>query len=90
VRACANVGKRLPNTDELAAAYLSGAITDLADDTADYVGNLGQTLSGQPMSVGYLGANLAGLGSPGAGILQGNNNAAYSTGYPYIYFRCAR
>jgi hypothetical protein len=90
VNTCRAANKRLPSPAELVAAHASGAITDLANDTAEHVDALGNSGSGQGMFTGYVGNNLSGLGSPGTGVLQSRTDAAYDTQYPYIYFRCAR
>jgi hypothetical protein len=90
VAACRTANKRLPTAGELVGAHLSGAITNLADNTAEHVDGLGNSGTGEHMYTAYVGNNLSGLGSPGAGILQSRTDALYDTNYAFIYFRCAR
>lgn len=90
VNTCRAADKRLPTAGELVAAHASGAITDLANDSAEHVDAIGTSASGQKMKTAYVGVNLTGLGSPGSGILQSREDADYDVQYNYIYFRCAR
>jgi hypothetical protein len=90
VETCRAANKRLPTAAQLVAAHASGAITNLAADTAEHIDEIGNSASGGKMLTGYVGNCLTGLGCITAGRLQSRQDAEYDAQYAYIYFRCAR
>lgn len=87
-RACANAGKRLLTPGEWVAANAAGALSDVTDGKAEYVSVMASGSGTNPLTVGYIGTNIAG---GGAGVPQGFVNIAYNDNTSvFISFRCAR